>query len=167
MFKSRGLLAFALALAGCGAPSEPPGPHAGPDGGLRYGALSFKSCALSVARGPSIEAWCTKLAVPENYDEPDGRTIELAVALVTADGQASSDPIVMIAGGPGQSALDSYPLVHNAFADARRNLGETALQDIDAEEERERHRREDEGGFRVLAQGRSAHLTTGGVSKEW
>jgi pimeloyl-ACP methyl ester carboxylesterase len=121
MFKSRGLLAFALALAGCGAPSETPGPHAGPDGGLRYGALSFKSCALSVTRGPSIEAWCAKLPVPENHEAPDGRTIELAIALVTADGQASSDPIVMIAGGPGQSALESYPLVHGAFADALRN----------------------------------------------
>jgi pimeloyl-ACP methyl ester carboxylesterase len=27
----------------------------------------------------------------------------------------------MIAGGPGQSALESYPMVHAAFADARRN----------------------------------------------
>lgn len=121
MFKSRGLVAFALALAGCGAPSGTPGPHTGPDGGLRYGTLSFESCALSVSRGPSVEAWCTRLAVPENHSDPNGRTIELAVALVTAEGQGMPDPIVMIAGGPGQSALDSYPLVHNAFADARRN----------------------------------------------
>jgi pimeloyl-ACP methyl ester carboxylesterase len=68
-----------------------------------------------------VEAWCSTLAVPENHDDPKGRKIDLALALVTADGQGEPDPIIMIAGGPGQSALESYPLLHNAFDDARRN----------------------------------------------
>lgn len=121
MLKPKGLLALMLALAGCGAPTETPGPHTGPDGNLRYGEVAFESCSLSVPRGRAVEAWCAKVAAPENHDEPGGRQIELAVALVTAEGQSEPDPIVMIAGGPGESALKSYPLVQGAFEDARRN----------------------------------------------
>jgi pimeloyl-ACP methyl ester carboxylesterase len=121
MHKLAGALACSLALYGCSAPSESPGPHAAPNGDLRYGELTFRSCALAAPRGPSVEAWCTTVEVPENHDDPTGRKIELALALVTAEGQAQPDPIVMIAGGPGQSALESYPLLHHAFDDARRN----------------------------------------------
>lgn len=120
MRKPIGLLAVAIVLAGCGEETQAPGPRAGADGKLRYGALTFESCALSVPRGTSVEAWCSTLAVPENHDDQDGRTIDLAIALVTAEGQAEPDPIVMIAGGPGQSALESYPSLHRAFDDARR-----------------------------------------------
>jgi pimeloyl-ACP methyl ester carboxylesterase len=123
MFKPMGLPVLAVAfvaLAGCGGETQAPGAQAGPDGNLRYGELTFKSCSLSVSRGVAVEAWCATVTVPENHDEPQGKTLDLAVALVTAEGQAEPDPIVMIAGGPGQSALESYPMLHNAFADARR-----------------------------------------------
>ncbi|MBC7991340.1 MAG: alpha/beta fold hydrolase [Luteimonas sp.] len=113
-------LATALALAACSAQSQAPGPHADATGGLRFGALTFKPCSLSVPRVDAVEAQCATLAVPENHDAPAGRKIDLAIALVPAKGQAELDPIVMIAGGPGQSALESYPLVHAAFSDARR-----------------------------------------------
>src|SRR5690606_11994031 len=66
-------------------------------------------------------AHCATLAVAENPDAPDGRQIELAIALVLADGMAEADPVFMIAGGPGQSALESYPLLHEAFDDVRRS----------------------------------------------
>ena len=59
--------------------------------------------------------------MPENHDAPDGRKITLALALVPAEGMAEADPVYMIAGGPGQSALESYPMVHDAFRDVRRN----------------------------------------------
>lgn len=122
MLKAKGVLVLSLALAGCGAPTETSGPHAGPDGDLRYGEIAFKSCSLNVPRGrSSVEAWCATLAVPENHDAPNGRQIELAIALVTADGQSKPDPIVMIAGGPGESALATYPVLHDAFDDARRS----------------------------------------------
>lgn len=121
MFERVGVLALSLALFGCGAPAESPGPHAAPNGELRYGALAFRSCALTAARGVAVEAWCASLEVPENHDAPEGRKIELALALITTDGQAQPDPIVMIAGGPGQSALESYPLMHRAFADTLRS----------------------------------------------
>jgi pimeloyl-ACP methyl ester carboxylesterase len=121
MPKNLGLLALTVALIGCGAPTQAPGPHSGPDGDLRYGELAFESCSLSAPGGRAVEAWCSTLAVPENHDDPGGRQIEIAIALVTADGQAAPDPIIMIAGGPGQSALETYPLMHGAFDDARRN----------------------------------------------
>ncbi len=110
----------ALLLAAC-TQTEAPGPRATPDGNLRYGALIFKPCSLSVPRVNPVEAQCASLAVPENHDQPEGRSIELAIALVIADGQSAPDPIVMIAGGPGQSALESYPQVHAAFDDALRS----------------------------------------------
>jgi pimeloyl-ACP methyl ester carboxylesterase len=115
------MLGAALVLAACGAQTEAPGPHATRDDNLRYGALTFKPCSLSVARLSPVEAQCATLAVPENHDEPGGRSIELAIALVIGDGANAPDPIVMIAGGPGQSALESYPALHDAFGDARRN----------------------------------------------
>src|SRR5688500_7396816 len=90
---------------------------------LTYGQLTFKPCALSSPL-QSVEAQCARLSVPENHDAPGdnaGRRIDLAVAWIPAKGEAEPDPIVMIAGGPGQSALQTYPMVDGAFADARRS----------------------------------------------
>ena len=112
-------LAAALALAACAESAAPP-PAVEAGNGLRYGALAFRPCALASPGAPAVEAQCTKVRVPENHDAPQGRQIELAVAWVPARGEAEPDPIYMIAGGPGQSALESYPIVHAAFADARR-----------------------------------------------
>lgn len=110
------LLVTASLLAACGAPTDTPAVR-----GLRYGQLTFSPCALSVPRVDAVEAQCARLRVPENHDAPQGPQIELAIAWIPAKGEAQADPIVMIAGGPGQSALESYPLVQPAFADARRN----------------------------------------------
>jgi pimeloyl-ACP methyl ester carboxylesterase len=91
---------------------------------LKYGQLAFKPCALSSPL-QSVEAQCATLSVPENHDAPAGdktaRRIDLAVAWIPAKGEAEPDPIVMIAGGPGQSALQTYPMIDAAFADARRS----------------------------------------------
>ncbi|MEP6634295.1 MAG: alpha/beta hydrolase, partial [Luteimonas sp.] len=113
-------LFVAVGLAACGPQSRAPGPHADANGSLRFGALTFRPCSLSEPRVDAVEAQCATLPVPENHDAPNGRKIDLAIALIPAKGQAAPDPIVMIAGGPGQSALESYPLMQNAFTDARR-----------------------------------------------
>src|SRR5690606_36247468 len=123
-------LAAALMLAGCDAP--PPADPSGvagdagdtaitADGGLRYGAIAFEPCALSVPGADAVEAQCATVRVPEDHADPDGRTIDLAVAWIPARGEGAPDPVFMIAGGPGQSALESYPMLHGAFADVRRN----------------------------------------------
>ncbi|MCA1714986.1 MAG: alpha/beta hydrolase [Gammaproteobacteria bacterium] len=109
-------LVTASLLTACAAPADAPAVR-----GLHYGRITFSPCALSVPRVDAVEAQCARLRVPENHDAPQGRQIELAIAWIPAKGEAEADPIVMIAGGPGQSALESYPLVHGAFADARRN----------------------------------------------
>lgn len=116
------LLALAAALAACGGGGgQPDGARADAQGRLRYGEITFEPCSLTAAGNLSVEAQCATLSVPENHDAPDGRRIELALAMVPANGMAEPDPVVMIAGGPGQSALDSYPLLHEAFRDVRRN----------------------------------------------
>lgn len=116
-----GLLLTAMVLAGCGQQSAPDGMlRDDGQGNLSYGTLSFTPCSLS-APGQAVEAYCSKVAVPENPDVPDGHTISLAIALVPSRGLAQADPVYMIAGGPGQSALESYPQVHRAFDDVRRN----------------------------------------------
>jgi len=114
------LLATALAatLAAC----SPAGGSAGAaNGHLRVGDISFKPCSLSAPGSESVEAQCASFSVPEDHDAPDGRHIDLAIALVPASGQAEPDPVVMIAGGPGQSALESYPQIHPAFTDVNRS----------------------------------------------
>jgi pimeloyl-ACP methyl ester carboxylesterase len=89
---------------------------------LQYGALSFAPCSLKGGgRLDNVDAQCTDFEVPENYAAPNGRKIKLRVAWIPASGAAENDPVFMIAGGPGQSALKSYPLVAAAFSDVNRS----------------------------------------------
>ncbi|PZP63745.1 MAG: alpha/beta hydrolase [Pseudoxanthomonas spadix] len=83
------------------------------------GTLEFKPCTLSAPLMPtSVEAQCATLQVPENRAAPGGRRIALRIGWVPAqnDTSAEPDPVFMLAGGPGQSALDTYPQVQPAFA---------------------------------------------------
>jgi len=85
------------------------------------GSLTFEPCSLNASGVPgAVEAQCTRIQVAENRADPQGRQISLALAWVPASGDAEPDPIFMIAGGPGQSAKQAYPLVHGAFRDLRR-----------------------------------------------
>lgn len=85
------------------------------------GSLQFKPCTLAAELGAqSVEAQCTTLQVPEDHAKPNGRKITLAIAWVPARGEAEPDPMFMLAGGPGQSALESYPGIAPAFAEVRR-----------------------------------------------
>ena len=89
--------------------------------GRTLGMLAFKPCTLtSQFGGQSVAAQCTTLSVPENYAASNGRRISLAIAWVPAKGEAEADPVFMLAGGPGQSALESYPSLAPAFADVRK-----------------------------------------------
>jgi pimeloyl-ACP methyl ester carboxylesterase len=67
----------------------------------------------------SVEAQCGTLPVPEDRAKPGGRKLSLAIAWVPAgdNGNVAPDPVFMLAGGPGQSARDSYPQIAGAFAD--------------------------------------------------
>jgi pimeloyl-ACP methyl ester carboxylesterase len=55
-------------------------------------------------------ARCGQLTVPENRRRPTGRTISLSVAIVpAASPQPQPDPIVWLAGGPGDDAITEIP----------------------------------------------------------
>jgi pimeloyl-ACP methyl ester carboxylesterase len=81
------------------------------------GSLRFEPCTLSAPGLPvTVAAQCASLDVPEDRSRPQGRRIRLAVAWVPTDArQPRPDPVVMLAGGPGQSALQSFPAVAGAF----------------------------------------------------
>jgi pimeloyl-ACP methyl ester carboxylesterase len=63
------------------------------------------ACAPGVPDG----ARCGTVSVPENPARPRGRRIALNVAVVSGEAPVRRDPLVMIAGGPGQSAVATAP----------------------------------------------------------
>ena len=84
--------------------------------------VTLSRCHLSAPGSASrIPARCGLVRVPQNWDEPDGRKLRLHVALVEPDGQEpTDDPVVFLAGGPGQAASESYPTMAAGFARLRR-----------------------------------------------
>lgn len=72
------------------------------------GELEFRECALtSQHRTRHLE--CAYLSVPEDHSAPDGHTIDLFIARLPARGSnVSADPLLALAGGPGQSASESF-----------------------------------------------------------
>jgi pimeloyl-ACP methyl ester carboxylesterase len=110
------------------------------------GTLRFEPCTLQAPGMPgTVEAQCTTLDVPEDRDRPDGRRIPLAIAWLPANSpQPAPDPVFMLAGGPGQSARESYPGIAAAFdrirlrrhvvlVDQRGTGGSNRLACLDAE----------------------------------
>ncbi|MBK6351293.1 MAG: alpha/beta fold hydrolase [Proteobacteria bacterium] len=89
---------------------------------VSFGSLAFTPCTLAQAgQAQTVPARCATLRVPEDRASKDGRTIELALAWVPSSAKSPArDPVVMLAGGPGQSALDAFPTVYPAFRDILR-----------------------------------------------
>jgi pimeloyl-ACP methyl ester carboxylesterase len=86
------------------------------------GEIEFEPCVLTSAGLPRpTEAQCATVTVPENPADPEGRKIDLALAWIPVESEAEPDPVFLIAGGPGQSARESYPAVAPAFADINRS----------------------------------------------
>ena len=86
--------------------------------GFTLGRLSFAPCELAQRNSAATtSAFCAPFRVPENWDKPDGRMIDLKLALVRSDAQAAErDPVVLLAGGPGQAATEAYPRIEAGFA---------------------------------------------------
>jgi len=85
--------------------------------------LELEPCRLEhPARMLAVPAECGKVSVPENPREPGGRKIELFVARVPAISlNKAKDPLFLIAGGPGTSAVDLYTSSAAPFDRVRRN----------------------------------------------
>ena len=85
----------------------------------QVGELNFEKCELPVVgTRPSnpLNAECTTLEVPENWDDASSRKIKLAVALVPSRSpKPKPDPVFILAGGPGQSARESWRMMAGTF----------------------------------------------------
>lgn len=98
-------------------------PIAGNAKEFTLGALAFHACELPQRRSSATTAaYCAPFAVAENPDDPGGRRIDLKLALIKADAEAADDDLVVfLAGGPGQSAIETWPRTAAAFASLRKH----------------------------------------------
>ncbi|HLK70794.1 MAG TPA: alpha/beta fold hydrolase [Steroidobacteraceae bacterium] len=92
-------------------------------GVLSIGQLTLRPCSIGGRQGDalaSVAAWCTLFPVPENWQDPLSRRIQLAVALVPAVTDAPApDLVTFLDGGPGGAARQDYPDVAAALAPLR------------------------------------------------
>ncbi|MEM7277360.1 MAG: alpha/beta fold hydrolase [Pseudomonadota bacterium] len=80
-------------------------------------SLELLECRLDRgSRLSTVKARCGQLQVAENPEDPNGAQIALAVARVPSlNIQPEPDPLVILSGGPGQSAIDFYLGYRGAF----------------------------------------------------
>jgi pimeloyl-ACP methyl ester carboxylesterase len=108
-----GLVLLALLGGGCSRAGTPEGQAA---------TLPLSRCHLGApGTGLRVAARCGTLAVPEDPAQPEGRQVDLRLAVVPARNQGPEpDPLVLLAGGPGQAATETYASMEDAFASVRR-----------------------------------------------
>ncbi|EED34828.1 hydrolase, alpha/beta hydrolase fold family [Luminiphilus syltensis NOR5-1B] len=71
-------------------------------------ALDLEECRVTSVTSPQVvDALCTRVLRPENPAQPEGKSISIEVAVLPAQTDTPNlDPVVVIAGGPGQSSID-------------------------------------------------------------
>jgi pimeloyl-ACP methyl ester carboxylesterase len=89
----------------------------------QLGSLRLESCEIGkrgASGAPTLSAYCAQFAVPENWQAPQGRRIELKVAVLKAEAAvADTDVVTFLDGGPGGAATDDYPLIAAALEPLR------------------------------------------------
>ncbi len=91
---------------------------------LALGELRFQPCSLSSPFGKSsLEAQCTTFEVPEDRANPQGRKLALNIAWLAPEKEVDlqPDPLFFLAGGPGQSAVESFQQMTPAFDELRKH----------------------------------------------
>ena len=79
--------------------------------------VRLANCTLP---GIAEPARCGVLRVPENPEHPDGRRLEIAIAVLPATGdKALPDPMVPLMGGPGEDAISAAGVFAERFASLR------------------------------------------------
>lgn len=80
------------------------------------GRIALQACTLSAPDVSPVDARCGTLTVPEDPANPQGRQIELNIAVIPAVSRdPAPDPIFLLAGGPGQAATEAFlPLIPGA-----------------------------------------------------
>jgi pimeloyl-ACP methyl ester carboxylesterase len=87
-------------------------------------AVSAQTVRLTDCALPELaeRARCGALAVPENPDRPEGRKLEIAIAVLPASGgKSEADPIVPLMGGPGEDAVSAAAAFAERLAPLRRD----------------------------------------------
>lgn len=109
--------------------------------------LPLSDCRITAGPGyPGIKARCGRLIRPLDPADPGGEKIELRVAVVPAlDLEPEPEPMVPLAGGPGQGAIQFYSAYAAAFEFVRRDrdillldqrgTGESATLDCNVDDE--------------------------------
>ena len=90
---------------------------------LMLGKIAFTPCSLSSPMGrDTLEAQCATYEVPEDRANPTGRKIALNIAWLepTGNGEKLPDPVLFLAGGPGQAAVATYPAMDASFREVRK-----------------------------------------------
>ena len=86
------------------------------------GTLHFTACDLPQPHSSATTAaFCSPFAVPEDRSKPDGRKIDMRLALIKSENALSDGFVFFIAGGPGQSAINGWPQVAPSLAPLRKN----------------------------------------------
>src|SRR3954462_10050416 len=70
-------------------------------------SFAGSKCPVALPSGvvDGVDMRCGFVTVPARHAKPDGKTIQLAVAVVNASGDRTvADPIVILDGGPGLSS---------------------------------------------------------------
>lgn len=97
--------ALLLALAACSSGGGDPRPEP-------TAAFDRDPCWFEEPEGEAVK--CGYLTVPEDREDPESGTIQLAVAVFSARGDAPApDPIIYLDGGPGGRTLE---LITESFA---------------------------------------------------
>ena len=83
---------------------------------IQSSAIELQECRIGAENSAvKIKAECATLAVAENRNNPT-RMIDLNIAIIRSkSNKKQADPVIMLAGGPGQSAVDTYPSTARAF----------------------------------------------------
>jgi pimeloyl-ACP methyl ester carboxylesterase len=100
------MLAIAFLVAGCALNASPSRVLEAAHPALTLEGDPLEPCAIG--SGPRMQALCGTLTVPEDPARASGRKIALRVAVIPASSDVPEpDPVFMLAGGPGGSAVDT------------------------------------------------------------
>jgi pimeloyl-ACP methyl ester carboxylesterase len=95
----------------------------GPATAAEASALPLHECRIEhPLHLNSLTARCGSLSVPLDREHPDAGNIDLNIAVVPAlNRRSEAAPLFILAGGPGQGAVQTYVAVAGAFARISRN----------------------------------------------
>jgi pimeloyl-ACP methyl ester carboxylesterase len=115
------IISILLPVSFFSAPSEivafhrpiPSIPHVGIIEKVNFGEYQFTpgACPISIPPGSQegIDIICGFVEVPSNYSDPQGPTLQLAVAIIKSlKNEPKQDPVFFAQGGPGGSTLKTY-----------------------------------------------------------